>query len=284
MAVYLLDYPTLPGRPISPSRINWASPQARGLGVLGSPAGAGINFRDLVTGQPSTLSGSGQSIAVADPGHGLMFDPGSTDSYAAFSYTSPSTNTATISAWFYARTHVELATVVAAFGTRFQGLIINRAVSESNRLTYVWDATADEYDASTGLLIPLNTMCFGVVSVTPTAATVYLVYHGFFGSFTNTKTHNAKTMSTWAIGDDVDISGRTFDGLIGEWRVYPQRAWTDQDVREAYALPTRWDLYWQPGRRVVFDVTVAAPSAFVPGLINAGLINRGLINGGGRVN
>jgi hypothetical protein len=65
-------------------------------------------------------------------------------------------------------------------------------------------------------------------------------------------------MSTWAIGDDVDISGRTFDGLIGEWRVYPQRAWTDQDVREAYALPTRWDLYWQPSRRVVFDVGAAA--------------------------
>lgn len=227
------------------------------------PGEAGVNFRNIVTNTPSTLSGSGHVLGLKDPSHGLMFDPGSTDNYAALAYDSPSTNTATITAWFYARTRVELATIVSAFGARAQGLIINRELT-SDALTYMWENSADEYDGATGLQIPLNTMCFGAVSVTPTAATVYLAYPGSFASWTNTKAHSAKVMSSWAVGDDIDVpGGRTFDGLIGEWRVYPQRALSDSEIRQIYNPETRWDLYHKP-TSVYIDLPTVPKNVIVP--------------------
>ena len=48
-----------------------------------------------------------------------------------------------------------------------------------------------------------------------------------------------------------------FTGQIAEVRVY-NRALTDNEVWELYAPQTRWDLYWQPSRRVY----VQAPASF----------------------
>lgn len=56
--------------------------------------------------------------------------------------------------------------------------------------------------------------------------------------------------------------GVNFSGILGDWRIHDARLYAgqlnQQQVSTLYNAQTRWDLYWQPGRRVYVDVGAAA--------------------------
>ncbi len=141
---------------------------------------------------------------------------------------SATTANATITGWI--KPTAALFSYEAIFLTRdnlLQGLLLSG--SAGNPLTYDWEGGADEYNAATGLTVPLNLWSFFAVVITPTKATVYLNK----SSWSNTKTHNAKTINlNWYIGLDVTW-GRWWVGDIDDVRLY-NRSLTDQEIQDLY--------------------------------------------------
>lgn len=98
----------------------------------------------------------------------------------------------------------------------FEGMLLSGAAS--NPLTYTHEGTGDEWNAATGLFLVLNQWNFIATTVGPTAATVYLATSrgATLQSWTNTKTHNAKSSTSWFLGKDT-TAGRNVQGSVSEY-------------------------------------------------------------------
>lgn len=228
--------------------INRDSAQAQGLGFWAVPSLTG--YRDVVGQQRASIVGTTVKMAATST-LGPAFSAGTANEYATITYpNAPSVSTATITAWFYARTLVQFAPIIQAHGTRSQGLMVNRGPS-SDSLTYMWEDNSSEFDG-VGVTIPTATLCLGAVTVTPLTATVYLATPSGMNSWSNNQAHNAKVMTPWYVGNDFNIQTRAFDGFVGEWRVYPGRAMSAAEVFALYDPRTRWELYRQPITRTFF--------------------------------
>lgn len=148
----------------------------------------------------------------------LDFDGAAEYGSVAASGLPQSTNTVTFTAWIRADTLGSYEGVIHSRSVSAQGMSLSGGTG--NPLTYHWENSVDEYNGATGLTVPTDgTWIFGAVVITPTAATVYKVQGGTLSSWTNTKTHNAKTINnTWNIGRD--SNGYYFDGHIDDVRIY----------------------------------------------------------------
>lgn len=106
--------------------------------------------------------------------------------------------------------------VLARPGSPGQGLLISGGAGSP--LTYMWDETTDEYDAANGLIMTTGTWYLCGVAVGPTAATVYLAAYNAtsLSSWTNTKTHAARSPSNWGIANDLDFGSTDHDGRFAE--------------------------------------------------------------------
>jgi len=163
------------------------------------------------------------------------------------------TNTATITAWIKANSLDE-----------FKGIIINDSErkgcltsSVANfPVTYLWEATADEFDAATGLVLTIGQWHFYALVITPTKATVYLDDK----TFTNTKTHNAKNLDVnWRIGqDENDPIARSLNGEIAEVRIY-NRSLSPEEIHELLYDP--WGIY---KRSAIYEKGLLGANALMP--------------------
>jgi hypothetical protein len=98
--------------------------------------------------------------------------------------------------------------------TNVSGLII-----VDNKLYYTWNNNFWNWDS--GLTIPDNEWCMVSISITSTAATLYIHKASGVSSVTNTATHGTATMSDIKLGvDDFSLTGRAFKGSIGKFYIY----------------------------------------------------------------
>lgn len=228
--------------------INWSAPLNQGLSnwlyampTAPSTSGWGRNVvRDLnqmangkVNG--TFTAGSGGAVLSWTPFNG--WDSPGSDTAGVSPYLSAdmplsSTATATVSCVFIARSVANYRGLTFSRSPGTIGLILSGA--SGFPLTYMWEGSADEYLGATGLTVPTDVPCLGVLSVTPTAATVYLgnLRTGVISSWTNTKTHNTKSTTTWQIGRDNSNGGHV--GTMNSVRLWPTRALTAADVQNLF--------------------------------------------------
>lgn len=103
----------------------------------------------------------------------------------------------------------------------------------SGTLTYSWEGTGDEYSAASGLSLTNNTWQFLGLSITTTAATLYLGLNGKLSSWTNTKTHNAYTTTGANLGTDRAIVNHFCAGYFDDISLY-NSALTQAQMLAAY--------------------------------------------------
>ena len=216
--------------------INWAHPLNRGLVSwwLAVPNRMGwktFTWRDLCRRNNAVLT-SGQMWGTSTGRSGSFGSLSlSGDTGIVASALGPSSVTAAlITAWIRP---ISLASYNGILETRTGGHLLGLLLSGAagNPLTYTWEGLSDEYNAATGLSLTLNRWHFVSMSVTPTAATVYLYGPSGFQSWTNTKTHNAQTMAVeWNFGYDSATPGsREWDGQVDDLRVY-SRAFSEREI------------------------------------------------------
>ena len=227
-------------RPLGRWALNPDSPHAHGL-VFWIPAGD-LQSAEMLTGNLSTqTAGPAAASGFADVGGAVFSSDGSTQRRQIVTPTWPSTATATIVAWVLMRSVASYDGLLLGTGANKTGLHVSGAAG--NPLTYNWAASSAEYDAATGLTIPLNTLFMAAVVVTSTAATVYLLQPSGVSSWTRTAAHSTKTpTSTWSIHGDPANTSRSMDGLFVDGRAYARPLSLDE-LKHMYAPETRWDLY-----------------------------------------
>jgi hypothetical protein len=107
-----------------------------------------------------------------------------------------------------------------------------------NPLAYLWEATGDEYDAPSGLVMTVGAWHFAAMAVTTTDATLYLgtPSTGTLASWTNTKTHTAKAVAgTHCIGADRLIGLRYWGGSVNDVALF-DRALSAAELFALYNL------------------------------------------------
>jgi len=156
----------------------------------------------------------------------MAYDFNGTTDYLLFSK-SFTTNTCTLFARFNLDARVSYAPLLESRSDGAQGILFSGASGQNQALTYMWEATADEYDTFNGLAWNLNQDYAAVLAVTPTAATLYLGDGtGIVSSWTNTKTHNSHSPSVWRIGIDIEAGNFRINGRISDLAIWPTRALT----------------------------------------------------------
>ena len=103
----------------------------------------------------------------------------------------------------------------------YAGIFSNRATSVTgifyftNNLGYVWNNAVNTYTFNSNLLVPNNTWCMVAMSVTSTAATLYVNT----SSATNTVSHTSTTIDDLKLGQD-DFGSRFMNGNIANVMMY----------------------------------------------------------------
>ena len=265
----------IPGRSIGPrppfNGVNVGSPLARGL-LFFAPA------KDDVLKAVRPLAGSTTATVTAAPDRGLVArcDAGN----EAFSISAPSylrlNAPLTISAWVY---HLSSPTSYSAIAS----------VTHNNTVTNPWIAYCLQTpDPATSYRFSVNnnpeytwidggTVVTGqwrhLVGVVPSGQKYY-----FCLDAATKYTHASAIIGTIAYSDPyVYIGehtapgsyGRTINGLISDVCIW-NRALSDAEVSALYHPSTRWDLYWQPSRKIYFDIPKRRATTFpipnVPGV------------------
>lgn len=217
--------------------------------------GGGSTLYELSgNGNHSTLTNTNLSTVWIVGPHGAAIDLDGTDDYAAAAVASaPTTAQATLVMRFRVDTVANYRALLMN-GPGRMGLLLSGGAG--NAVTYLWENTADEYNAVNGLTLTLGTWNFAAVVITPMAATVYLNA----ASWTNTKTHTAKSLASaeWAIGRDSfvpDAGVRYWNGAVSEAMLFA-RSLEATEIAALRDQPMRpFDLAWQRTRRRVFAVS-----------------------------
>jgi hypothetical protein len=93
--------------------------------------------------------------------------------------------------------------------------------SPANELRFTWNN--DQFDVSTGLIVPTNQWSFFALVVTPTGAVVYLGTNGVLTSFTDTTPLSSSAFdSPLLLGEDPSNGGRYFAGALDEVAIFNQ--------------------------------------------------------------
>jgi hypothetical protein len=124
--------------------------------------------------------------------------------------------------------------------SQYDGILFSRSPSAatglnfgaSNQLGYHWNDTATTYNWNSGLIIPDNTWCMIVVTITPTVGVAYLSQNGLITSSTNTTTHNSASSLIFNLFRDT-TGGRFSSGNISSVQIY-NRALSASEVLQNY--------------------------------------------------
>jgi hypothetical protein len=124
------------------------------------------------------------------------------------------------------------------------GLIFDRAgqaggldINGSGMLGYTWNNNSSAtWGFNSGLIVPSNQWSFCVLTISPSAATLYLYNTNLIGQATNAIAHvPLNNNNQWRIGDDSSSDpGRAFNGMIDEVAIFPS-ALTLAQVQTLYA-------------------------------------------------
>jgi len=117
------------------------------------------------------------------------------------------------------------AGILFSRGTSVTGLNFG---GTSNELSYHWNDQANTYLFGSGLLVPNNQWCMITMSVTSTAATLYVNT----SSATNTVSHGTTTINDLKFGQD-DAGGRFMNGNIATGLLY-NRALTATEILQNF--------------------------------------------------
>ena len=104
----------------------------------------------------------------------------------------------------------------------YTGIFYSRGTSitgisfySTNNLGYTWNGAVNTYTFNSNLLVPNNTWCMVAMSVTSTAATLYVNT----SSATNTVSHTSTTIDDLKLGQD-DFGSRFMNGNIANVMMY----------------------------------------------------------------
>jgi hypothetical protein len=131
----------------------------------------------------------------------------------------------------------------------YGGILFSRGTSvtgmniySSNQLGYSWNNAANTYNWASGLTIPDLTWCMVAVSVTSTAAIVYLCQASGITTSTNTVSHTSTTLDDIKIGFDEAFSSRYFAGNIAIANLYNRALTADEILQNYTATKSRYNL------------------------------------------
>ena len=117
----------------------------------------------------------------------------------------------------------------------YTGIFYSRGTSitgisfySTNNLGYTWNGAVNTYTFNSNLLVPNNTWCMVAMSVTSTAATLYVNT----SSATNTVSHTSTTIDDLKLGQD-DFGSRFMNGNIANVMMY-NRALSPQEILQNF--------------------------------------------------
>ena len=217
--------------PLNQGRVSW---------WLGLPElSGGRCIYDLMQSVPGVLTNmttaaTGWAASTRPGGYAsLKLDGATVGAYVDTKVTGIVGPPLTFTAWVYRTTGTGQRAIL---GNSSSNGIFMLAANGSFPLTYVWENTPDEYFATTGLDVPFNAWSFAAVSITATAATVYLVPSGgVLQSWTNTKAHTTHTIGPMYIGSDRLHNDWYWPGGIDDVSIY-NRALSSTEIFELYNI------------------------------------------------
>jgi len=181
-------------------------------GNASSYSGSGTTWTDLSGNSRDGTLTNGPTYSSANGGS-IVFD--GTNDYVQCTG-SLTVTAATFVAWIKRNgTQGQYDGILFSRGTNTTGM--NFQVS--NQLGYHWNDAGNTYNWQSGLTIPDATWCMIAVSVTSTAATVYLCQTSGTTTATNTVSHASSLLNDIKIAQD-DAGGRFFNGNIALAQLY----------------------------------------------------------------
>jgi len=111
----------------------------------------------------------------------------------------------------------------------------------TNKLGYTWNALASTYNFDSNLTIPDLTWCMIAMSVTSTAATLYLCQTSGITTATNTTSHPSTVLDDIKIAQD-DQGSRFFLGDIASAQIYNRALSSDEITTNFNALRNRYGI------------------------------------------
>ncbi len=114
--------------------------------------------------------------------------------------------------------------VFSRSGTGAEGLMVVN--NGGNELRYSWNNDGNDYNASTGLILPQGQWAFVGLTITPTQAIVYFATNSTLQSWTNVTANTGQTFNNdFYFGCDPTsllLDSRQFDGSLDEIAIYNQ--------------------------------------------------------------
>lgn len=194
-------------------------------GNASSYPGTGTTWTDLsVNGRNGTLT-NGPTYSSADGGS-IVFD-GTNDFVQCTG--SLTVTAATFITWIKRNGNQ----------SQYDGILFSRGTNTtgmnfqvSNQLGYHWNDNINTYGWQSGLTIPDLTWCMIAVSVTSTAAKVYLCQSSGITTATNTVSHGSSLLNDIKLAQD-DAAARFFTGNIAVVQLY-NIALTESEVLQNF--------------------------------------------------
>jgi len=126
-------------------------------------------------------------------------------------------------------------------GSNISGLGIGQT-GTTNQIGYTWHGQSSSYFFTSNLTIPNLTWCMIAVSVTSTAATLYLCQSSGITTATNTTSHPSTVLDDIKIAQDEIVGDRWFKGNIASAQIY-NKALTAAEITQNYnAMRKRFEL------------------------------------------
>jgi hypothetical protein len=256
--------------PAGPVALNRACPQAQGLVAFWPLNGTGgRDHGDLR--QDLTPTGTTQAGGPPDGGHALDFN-GTTDKLENSSMTFPAVTQLSVSCWFWADTSAANMPLV----------MITDSGSGTRRTLFLRGAEGDEVQLRvSGGVFANASRAFGTgrwqlaTGVQAAAEMRAFVDGGNKGVVATTLSYTpAKVqVGTW------DADSNWHDGKIAHVCLWT-RALSDGEVWRLYDPATRWELYYQLGRRAWSFPTAPAVGAAITGTATAAISEDDVVAGG----
>lgn len=226
-----------------------------GVASMGIPAyyyGSRINTSD-------DMVGTGTPSIIGDTVTGSSFFVTGSDASYNFDATPPLLPAATLDCTFTC--WINSSDVATAYRGAWQdgtSIQLLQSGGTIGNLTYVWEFTADEYNSDSGLSLTADRWYLAAFTIEATRAIVYAVSsQDGFRSWTNTKAHTAKTITTGLrIGTGTAAGWR---GRIVDFRAYT-RVLTANEIWQLFDPATRWELYQTCKPKMFMEAPASDPT------------------------
>jgi hypothetical protein len=230
------EYDEITGLPIVDSSLQlWLD-----AGQSASYPGSGTTWTDL-SGNSRTGTLTGGPTYDSAGGGSIVFD--GTDDFAQCSG-SLTVTAATFVAWIRRNgTQIPYSGIIYSrgSGSNVSGLAIGQT-GTFNEIGYTWHGNSSTYFFTSSLTIPDLTWCMIAVSVTSTAATLYLCQSSGITTATNTTSHPSTVLDDIKIAQDEAIGDRFFKGNIAAAMIYNRALTTDEIGQNFNALRGRYGI------------------------------------------